>query len=543
MIQKLKITMKERRNALALILIIVLLNPCFYFRADNIHINDKIFAWITCITVGIALFAIDLFMKGKAEKLFLSILFILSLAPNLTVWSYLDIGRVCIKLDMFWVIFATDRSESKEFFQHFITWKIVLTGVLYTAAGLILIVRQNSLKALRIKRHRMMFCIPVAIVMSCIAFQYTVQAIPTFDLYKSRIIYERQNRIFHSKWIERQEQNIDVKCCLNDTEPHTFVIVIGESASAAHQSLYGYHRKTTPLLDSIKEDLNIYTQVVTSATHTAGSLLRALTFATYENPDAYMDRPDVVNLLNSAGFNTRWITNQPVLDKIGGFYGIAAKEAQTLTDLSRFQKDDGEVLPYIQEIVEDTVDTGNRIIFVHLLGNHHSYKSRYPENWKRFDHNKSNDIYTQFAFDEYRKRIIDEYDNSILYGDFVLFSIIQQMKKISTPACLLFFSDHGEEIYDFRDFRGHSVGNPSYFQARIPFLFWSNDEYRQEMKDLTIDTARVYSTEELIHSISDLCGLKHEFFKPEHSIFSKNYKKPEQILVSGRNYEDVMIQK
>jgi heptose-I-phosphate ethanolaminephosphotransferase len=534
--------LSERKQAFTLIYLILLLNPCFYFWADNIFLKDKCMAWLTCLIVATAFCCMDLFLKKKGEKIFLSSLFVLSLVPNVIVWSYLFISNLCMRRDMFWVIFSTHTTETQEYFEQFVSWQIVLAVILYIAAGIFLILKTASKSSLSPKNHRVLFTGSILIVLTSMIPQYLVQAIPVFDFYKSRIVYGQKSRIFQQEREMRKNLKMDVVCTLPDSLNHTFIVILGESTTTCHLSLYGYFRETTPLMDALQDELAVYTDVVTPDTHTIGVLQKTLTFANHEHPEYYTQKPSVVELFNAAGFETYWISNQALSDKWGGSYGVIAEESKHLYDLSIYKQPDGIVLPCLDKILHDNMQ-GNKIIFIHLMGNHHAYNCRYPKEYEYFDNTKTNDLNTTYR-DDYMKQTIDEYDNSVRYGDFVYASVLEQLKKTDTSSYLLFFSDHGEEVFDdSRNARGHFMTNVYPCQCQIPFIFWQSDIYKEEMPEIVIDTARPYSIENLIYSLSSLSGLQYKDYNPEESIFSAGYKNPEKRLVGKEDYDREVLHK
>ena len=67
--------------------------------------------------------------------------------------------------------------------------------------------------------------------------------------------------------------------------PATLVLVIGESTNRQRMSLYGYQRPTTPNLDSMRNELNVFTNVIGPRPYTIENLQQALTFADQQHPD------------------------------------------------------------------------------------------------------------------------------------------------------------------------------------------------------------------------------------------------------------------
>ncbi len=528
----------ERKWAFILIGMVTFFIPMFYFWADNINMHDKCMAGLTCFVIFIALCTIDLFLKNKGEKIYLSILFALSVVPNMIVWGYLYISQLCMKRDMFWVIYNTNTSESIEYFGDFISWGVISVTIIYIACGAYCIWKADSKQSLPLRKYLFLFIFVAATILTSIVLQYTVQAIPTFDFYKSGVLYWRENQIFQQEKELRKNLKMEVECTLPEAD-RVFVVILGESTSVRHMSLYGYHRETTPSMDSVRNELDVYTDVVTPETHTFGAMQKILTFADHKHPEYFKQKPSIVEVFDAAGFETYWISNQPSIDKWGGSYGIIAQESEHLYDLSPFKKDDEIVLPYLEKVLNDTI-RGNKMIFIHLWGNHHAYDCRYPDEYEYFDHKKTHDLPGLGFRDEDMKTTIDSYDNSIRYGDFVYSSILKQIKATGKPAYLLFFSDHGEEVYDTRDAVGHHMANVYPCQAQIPFVLWRSDKYKEEMPGLVINTSRPYTTENVIFSISTLSGLKYKEYKPEKSIFSTEYTIPEKRIVRTENYEDIL---
>ena len=65
----------------------------------------------------------------------------------------------------------------------------------------------------------------------------------------------------------------------NSEQPQTHIFIIGESATRNHMSIYGYPRNTTPVLDSLRDELAVFTNVISSHVQTQASLRVALTAA------------------------------------------------------------------------------------------------------------------------------------------------------------------------------------------------------------------------------------------------------------------------
>jgi heptose-I-phosphate ethanolaminephosphotransferase len=533
----------KKKWAFCLIFFLLLINPVFYFWADDITLKDKCIWWIACVAVGLAFSGIDLFLKKRTERFCLCILFLLSIVPNAVVWSYLYLSSIYMRRDMYWVIFNSHATESIEFFDHFISWKIVLAVCVYIGLGIFFLVKAYSTQAIAAGKHRVLLASSMLLVLASIYFQYLSQAIPTFELYKSYFFFWIENRIFEREKEFRLQLTMDVQCHLPDSAGHVFVILLGESTTTCHMSLYGYFRQTTPLMEMRREELDIYTDVVTPDTHTYGVMQKVLTFANHRYPEYYKKKASIVELFNVAGFETHWIGNSAFMSKWGASYGVIAQQAQYIYDLSIAHQTDEIVIPPLKKILEDDGTNGNKVIFIHLMGNHHAYNSRYPESFEHFDYRESKDL-TDKGFRNHRmKKTIDEYDNSILYGDFVYDSILKEIEKADVSSYLLFFSDHGEEVFDTRAVSGHLMSNVYPCQCQIPFVLWRSEKYRKENPDIVVDTTRSYSIEDVIYSISTLSKLEYEENDRSLSIFSPEYAAPSLRMVGNEKYENILEKK
>ena len=83
------------------------------------------------------------------------------------------------------------------------------------------------------------------------------------------------------------------------------------------------------------------------------------------------------------------------------------------------------------------------------MGNHTQYSKRYPSGFEMFSGN-----------DDSEDKVVAAYDNSILYNDFVVDSFFTILENYSerhpnVRISALYFSDHGENVYDEGDYAGH----------------------------------------------------------------------------------------
>ena len=180
-----------------------------------------------------------------------------------------------------------------------------------------------------------------------LAIEPVAQRIYFVDFYRVFTDYKRQRVREEKEIAERQTLPFEVKM-LPEKAPQTLVVVIGESHTRHHMSLYGYGRNTNPLLSEQGSGLKVYRDVVSPQVHTIPVLRAALTFADHEHPEKLTEQPSLFELFNRAGYETYLISNQP-FENSSSSYESLLRLAQHTTDLSRLNQPDGVVLESLKQ--------------------------------------------------------------------------------------------------------------------------------------------------------------------------------------------------
>ncbi|MGA1513447.1 MAG: phosphoethanolamine transferase CptA [Methylophilaceae bacterium] len=322
--------------------------------------------------------------------------------------------------------------------------------------------------------------------------------------------------------------------------PSTHIVVIGESTSRLHMSLYGYERQTNPKLESIKKELKIFNNVFASRPNTIESLEQVLTFANQEHPDLYKTKPSLMAILKQAGYKLYWISNQQTLTTRNTMLTSFAKQTdeQYFLNNARSQNSysfDEKVFDPLERVLNNNDE--KKIIFVHLIGTHMSYQYRYPKNFSQF-------TTAEFLNPEIPKNHIERinhYDNAILYNDYVVYHLIQSLKaKQIKNSSLVYFSDHGEEVYDVgsHEFQGRNEAAPTLGMYAIPFFFWvgPDEALNRHFKDRAI-LIRQHDNADFIYTYLDFLGISFDGFLPHESLINQNHLE-DQIMVGdpyGKN--------
>lgn len=97
----------------------------------------------------------------------------------------------------------------------------------------------------------------------------------------------------------------------------------------------------------------------------------------------------------------------------------------------------------------------------------------------------------------------NDYDSANVYNDHIIASLIKDYKATDPNGFLLYFSDHGEEVYDTPPHKtqGRNEDNPTRHMYTVPFLLWTSEKWQAaHPRDFSQDVNRKYSSSELIHT-------------------------------------------
>ena len=320
-------------------------------------------------------------------------------------------------------------------------------------------------------------------------------------------------------------------------QPSTLVLVIGESTNRQRMSLYGYPRATSPKLDALREQLAVFDNVVTPRPYTIEALQQVLTFADQQNPEAYLTTPSLMNMMKQAGYKTFWITNQQTMTERNTMLTTFSKQADVQVYLNNNREQnarqyDGDVLAPFDKALTDAAP--RKLIIIHLLGTHMSYRYRYPAEFDRFTDRQG---VPEWVTDD-QLPTYNSYDNAVLYNDFVVSSLIEQFAATKPNGFLLYLVDHGEAVFDAPQGKvlGRSEGAPSSPMYTVPFMLWRSEQWlANNPADYNTALKRPYSSSDLIHTWADLAGLNFTELDTSKSLVSANFKvRPVMI---GNPYE------
>lgn len=290
------------------------------------------------------------------------------------------------------------------------------------------------------------------------------------------------------------------------------ILIIGESARRENFSLYGYHRETNPLLagDSVKAYIANSDDV-----STIGGVKAILSYKS--SKELYEILP---NYLFRNGVDVVWRTanwGQPPLhiEKYIDHTGLAQKYPGA--DI----RYDGILLEGLAEEIANC-DKDKQLIVLHSSTSHGpKYFAKYPEEFNKFT-----PVCTSVEVSSVdRQELTNAYDNTILYTDYLIHSVIETLKQVKDKrCCMIYVSDHGESLGEDDMFMHGTL--PRRFaprqQLEIPFIVWENDSCTKTKELGHVEQFYVY------HSIMNWFGMESPIYNENMNVFE-----PENTIQDG----------
>ena len=528
--------MRNFKNCI--LIIIFLLIPIFAI-GGVMFINDFSFKIIIkeLFFNSAILFFIILFINLINQKIFKNISSLILLIPFYSI-LFIKIFTLInffnfIDNAVLYTVFETNYNEVTDFFSSYSKWYLVLIAAVYIVAILFLIIKVKS----SIIPQRTYYIEIVTLICVAISYRFYERSLSLLA-FNTYLEYKTSSADI-SRDISKSTSKYFTNVTNNDDEA-LYVVIIGESTTRNNMGIYGYYRDTNPNLKKIKNELYLFKNVISPHTHTILSLNKVLSLADYYHPENNK-LGTVIQLANQAGFETYWLSNQKPIGANESLVSQYAKASKNQLYISNFdaenEKWDETLLPKLKETISKKAS--KKIIFLHLEGSHISYHKKYPESFNFF----KNEPQTQFKTDE-AYQIINEYDNSIRYNDFIVSQIIGTVKNANKNSYVIYFSDHGEEVFKDYEYFGHheAIGSNAMFE--IPFIIWTSDKYK-ENSTINFDSQldRKYNLEDFIYSFSELSRIKFDQFQPTKSIFNTNFQFKRRIVLKDVNYDERIKEK
>lgn len=437
-------------------------------------------------------------------------------------------------------LIESDPSEAQGFVtDYFLSLPVF---VFWAAAGVGVVVLYRLTRRLHFKFVRLFVLVFAMMLLIPMTLKTARQRIPRGNFIVKCAISFRDYRMVHEKSRQSAAEALAntpaIEYDVERPDKEVHVLIIGESADRDHMSLYGFGLKTTPRLDAMRNELYPFSNVISPFINTIPNLQTLLTFQNYESPERLMETGFLMSYLKKAGYHTVWISNQTPLGIYETLSTIMAQSCDETFFLNHNQSInqtsyDEVLFEPLAEALDADID--RQYIFIHLMGSHTPFRLRYPDEYETFDEPYPGKT-------ERQRGILNRFHNSMLYNDYIVTHIIDAVRAKAVYSTVLYLSDHGLEVFEGRDFFGHSIEGG----LEIPFVLWLSDAYKARHPDkaarLNDYLRRRYMMDDAIYSICDLLGMRFDGFDAERSIFAPEFRARKRMVhqfeyVQGRDYD------
>ncbi len=331
------------------------------------------------------------------------------------------------------------------------------------------------------------------------------------------------------------------------------VLVIGESFNKHHTPLYEKdYLPTTPLLMQQQEkgNLVVYTDAVAPFNFTSNAFKYMFSTWDEESGDEWTGHTLFPAVFKKAGYCVDFYTNQFAMAQtdMWDFAGGTIFNHHGLSEL-QFTHRNPDIFDYDGELLHELPPTDSltvhpTLLIVHLRGQHVKYDNRYPQAYAKF---APNDEKTPFGGQTGRE-IAAHYDNATLYNDAVVNTVFEMLKN--TDGIGIYLSDHGEEVYDWRDKYERTnertiTPEIARYQYEIPLMFYMSDSFKEHHPDVAeaVKTSadRPFISSDLCHLLFYLGGISIPDYQEKRNILSPQYDKTrKRIIGSSTDYDELM---
>lgn len=348
---------------------------------------------------------------------------------------------------------------------------------------------------------------------------------PPFEMIPNNFINAAFNH-YHNKIVARQNPYKNIGLDAKNISKHVngknnlLIFAIGETARGMNFELNGYPRPTNSYTRT--NDVISFPNMLSCGTATSISVPCIFSYLSKDQFDNLIaDHQDnLLDILKRAGLNVLWIDNNGA----GNCQGVCKHIPSIITNYNF----DGELLSDLRTYANQFKGK-DTVIVVHLKGSHgQNYYDRYPAHFNKFAPACQK---KEFRLCE-RQALLNAYDNSILYTDFVLNELINFLKEQQEQwnTALLYTSDHGESIGEKGIYEhGTPYAIAPLEQTSVPLLFWASRSFEEEM-NLSLSCLKKeesmkknLSHDNLFHSVLGLIDIHTSLYQKGMDLFSSCY--------------------
>ncbi|MBZ6388807.1 MULTISPECIES: kdo(2)-lipid A phosphoethanolamine 7''-transferase [Pantoea] len=494
------ITQQKLSLLLALYIGILLNLPIFYRRFDGFLTKSTVTNWLTAVTEVMAIVVLTFFLMrllSLGGKRFYRVLATLLVVISVAAAYYMAFFNVMIGYGIVASVMTTDVDLSKEVVGlHFVVWMVAVS-----ALPLLMIWRNNLsqtlIEQLRTPGQRLK---PMLVMLLCVALvwlpiryfdklQKTNEEITNIDLpsYGGVVAHS----YLPSNWLAALglfawthiDETLDSQELLDPAKKFTYVappgiddtyvvFVIGETTRWDHMGMLGYDRDTTPKLSKEKNLVAFRGESCDTSTKLSLRCMFVREGGTEDSPGRTLKEKNIFAVMKELGFSSElfamqsevWFYDNAEVDNFAFREQIGSEPRNAGKSV-----DDMLLVPELKASL-DRYPHGKHLVVLHTKGSHYLYSQRYPRSFARYQPEC-------MGVDETcsKAQLINAYDNSILYVDSMLDSVLDQLRD--KKAIVFYAADHGESISENTHLHGTPREMAPPEQFRVPMMVWASDKY------------------------------------------------------------------
>lgn len=355
------------------------------------------------------------------------------------------------------------------------------------------------------------------------------------------------------KQLETTSDNVDGNFVQpGATHPH-IIFVIGESFNPNHSPLYGYPLNTMPQMQEAYDSGNIivFNDAVTPSAATGIAMEYFFSVAPPDNKSMRWNYPLFPMILKKAGYDVNLMDNQQAR-AVGDLNHDAINcqffNSEIVSNASLSYRNDRLMsydLDFVEAELQHRPKSTDRPVFdiFHIYGEHSPAAKRYPPNFKfpKFDYSYRTDL------SEAQKETVNHYDCAVAYNDVVIERLIKSIQN--TDAILIFISDHGEEVHDFRNQYGRTmetatpnIANNIY---RVPMIIYTTHEYRENHQTTYQEIVKTSQTPIYTADISQMllhiAGVASRYVVSSRDPLSQSYQSTGRRIINEETDFDQLV--
>ncbi|BFM45619.1 phosphoethanolamine--lipid A transferase EptA [Flavobacterium sp. CFS9] len=316
--------------------------------------------------------------------------------------------------------------------------------------------------------------------------------------------YSVNTPLFYIHKFKKNEKEILLpNAVIKDNEKSVVVLVIGESARRQNFSLYGYKKNTNPLLS--KTENVFHFNANSCATYTTAGVKCILEHK--DSNDLYEILPNYLyrNNVEVIWRTTNW--GEPPVH-IKNYQNKEALKADCKGEECEY---DEVLLRGLKEQIQ--ASKKNKILIVLHTSTSHgpTYSKKYPPKFETFKPVCNSVELGKCSQDE----LLNAYDNTIVYTDYILHSVIEDLKELKEyKSTMIFVSDHGESLGEKNLYmHGVPISIAPKEQYEIPFIVWVSDHSKQLKPNETLTQNHVF------HSVLKFLNVESPVYDEKMNIF------------------------